>query len=258
MYTLYWEYMAGSIVVQATLEAAAADYQMRYVDMGADAHRLPGFLKLNPVGRVPVLGLPDGTTVGETAAIVTLLGEMHPASCLTPQPGDPDRGAFLYWLSVMSTAGYATSSRVGHPERFATEESAISQVKEQADKDFAGFFGLMTRAISGDPFILRRGLTVLDFYLTMLTEWASNRDALLEAHPSLGRLCNAVRETPAYCTALKTHKMPAPDATGLNHGNVASGGPRQDSASPQGATHLDGGIVDAMSRGKMRFREALR
>ena len=214
MYTLYWEYMAGSIVVQAMLEAAGLEYQMKYVDMGAGEHLAPAFLGLNPAGRVPALGLPDGTTVGETAAIVTLLGEMHPTSALTPRPGDPDRGAFLFWLSVMSTAGYVTSSRVGHPERFARDDSAIAQVKEWGDKDFAAFFRLMDKAISGKPFILERGLTALDFYLAMLSEWISDRNTLLDAHSSLRDLCAGVRETSAYRTALETHRMPALDATG--------------------------------------------
>ena len=75
-----------------------------------------------------------------------VLGEMHPTRALMPQPGDPDRGASLFWLSVMSTAGYVTSSRVGHPERFARDDRAIAQVKEQGDKDFAAFFRLMEAA----------------------------------------------------------------------------------------------------------------
>ena len=214
MFTLYWERMAGSIVVQATLEELGADYRMQYVDMGAKEHLRPGFLKLNPAGRVPALSLPDGTTIGETGAIVTLLGEMHPTNPVTPQPGDPDRGEFLFWLNVMTTAGYATSSRVGHPERFARDDDAIEQVKEQADKDFAAFFGLIDKSIGGETFLLERGLTALDFYVTMLSEWVDDRDALLEGMPRLKALCAAVHETSAYSTALDTHKIPALEAAG--------------------------------------------
>lgn len=213
MFTLYWEYMAGSIVVQATLEAINADYGLQYVDMGAEEHLTPDFLQLNPAGRVPVLGLPDGTAIGETGAIVTLLGEMHPSSPVTPKPGDPDRGPFLYWLNVMTTAGYLTASRVGHPERFARDDSAVAQVKDQADRDYAAFFNLMDKAISGDVFFLERGLTALDFYVTMLSEWASDRETLLPELPRLRALCAAVRNTPMYLAALDTHTLPRLDAT---------------------------------------------
>lgn len=214
MYTLYWEYMAGSIVVQAMLEQLDADYRMKYVDMGAKEHLSPEFLQLNPSGRVPALGLPDGTTIGETGAIVTLLGEMHAISPVTPQPGAPDRGAFLYWLNVMTTAGYVTSSRVGHPERFARDDIAVAQIKEQADKDFAAFFELINDAITGEDFFMERGLTALDFYIAMLSEWVINRETLLERLPRLCNLCAAVRKTTAYRTALDTHRIPALDETG--------------------------------------------
>ncbi len=42
--------------------------------MGRGEHKEPGYLGINPTGRVPALSLPDGKTVGETGAIVTLLG----------------------------------------------------------------------------------------------------------------------------------------------------------------------------------------
>ena len=214
MFTLYWEYMAGSIVVQATLVALDADYRMHYVDMGSGEHLAPDFLRLNPAGKVPALGLPDGTTIGETAAIVTLLGEMHPNRPVTPRPGDPDRGTFLFWLNVMATAGYLTSGRVGHPERFAQDDGGVAQVKAQADKDYAAFFNLMDRSIAGDVFFLPRGLTALDFYVTMLSEWASDREVLLKSLPRLHDLCAAVGETPEYRSALETHRLPVLDPTG--------------------------------------------
>ena len=214
MYTLYWEYMAGSIVVQATLETTGAAYQLRYVDMAAGEHHSPAFLQKNPVGRVPALGLPNGDVLGETSAIVTLLGECHPNSGVTPLPGDEDRGVFLFWLSVMATAGYVTSSRVGHPERFAADDDAVAQVKAQADIDFDVFFDVAEAGISGDPFFLNRGVTALDFYLAMLTEWSSDRDALLAARPALRDLCNAVGNLPAYTTALNTHRIPVHSKAG--------------------------------------------
>ncbi|WP_112320960.1 glutathione S-transferase family protein [Oceanibium sediminis] len=212
MYTLYWEQMAGSIVVQAMLESIGADYDLRYVDMGAGEHQAPAFLKINPAARIPVLGLPGGRALGETAAIVTLLGERHPQSGLTPQPGDPDRAAFLFWLSVMATAGYITSGRVGHPERFARDDSAIAQVKAQGDADYVTFFDLMERSIEGDGHFLARGLGALDFYVAMLAEWISDRDGVLAERPALRKLCDRVRDTAPYAAALKTHMIPAASA----------------------------------------------
>lgn len=209
MFVLYWEYLAGSIVVQAVLEETGAEYRLRYVDMGADEHHSAEFLKLNPAARVPALGYDGGRTIGETGAIVTLLGEMYPASKVTPVPGDDARGEFLFWLNVMTTSGYLTAARVGHPERYARTDDAIEQVGQIANADYNSFFDVMEGAISGDPYFLPSGLSALDFYLTMLTEWHVDQQALLRSRPKLEALSDAVNERHSYRTAVRTHALPA-------------------------------------------------
>lgn len=208
MFTLYWEYLAGSIVVQSVLEEIGAEYRLHYVDMGADAHHTADFLKLNPTGRIPALGYADGRTIGETAAIVTLLGEMYPESGVAPAPGDDSRGEFLFWLNVMTTSGYMTAARLGHPERYAKSSSAIEEVGAKAAVDYDAFFDVMEGAIVGDPYFMASGLTALDYYVTMLTEWHANRQSLFGSRPKLSALCQSVNETSSYKAAMETHALP--------------------------------------------------
>lgn len=206
-FTLYWEYLAGSIVVQAMLEEIGADYSLRYVDMAAGEHHSDGFRRQNPAGRIPALGTSDGETIGETGAIVTLLSEVFPECKITPAPGERDRAAFLFWLNVMATSGYMTAGRVGHPERYAKDDHAVAQVAAKACADYDAFFDVIEGGISGDLFFMERGLTVLDFYITMLTEWHLDRDALFAARPKLARLCQAVNNTRSYKTTMETHAL---------------------------------------------------
>ena len=207
MYTLYWEYMAGSIVAQAMLEELQVDYELRYVDMAADEHKSQAYRKINPISRVPSLGLPSGQNIGETAAIVVQLGEDFPDSQLTPQPGSVDRAEFLFWLNVMTTSGYLTVSRHAHPERYAQDEDAISQVEEKAAQDLAGFYAAIEGAIAGDPYFLKSGYSALDIYLAMLAEWSVDRDALFASCPKLASLVQAVSQRAAYQTAVQTHLL---------------------------------------------------
>jgi glutathione S-transferase len=208
MFTLYWEYLAGSIVVQAVLEEIGADYRLHYVDMGADAHRTAEFLKLNPAGRIPALGYAAGRTIGETAAIVTLLGEMYPETGVAPAPGDDSRGEYLFWLNVMTTSGYMTAARLGHPERYAESNSAIEEVGAKAAVDYDVFFDVMEEAIAGDPYFMASGLTALDFYVTMLTEWHANKQCLFGSRPKLSALCESVNESRSYKAAMESHALP--------------------------------------------------
>lgn len=212
MYTLHWEYMAGSIVVQAMLEEAGAPYRLAHVDMASGEHKEDAYLRINPAARVPALTFPDGTTIGETAAIVIALGEALPEAGLSPLANQKDRSIFLFWLNVMATAGYLTISRKAHPERYAFDTTAIMQVEAQAANDLDAFFDMMDSAVNGGSTFLNSGFSALDLYLAMLTEWSEDRTTLFASRPSLARLCDAVSGREAYRSAMQTHALPE-----LNH-----------------------------------------
>ncbi|MEW9922308.1 glutathione S-transferase family protein [Marimonas sp. MJW-29] len=208
MYLLHWEYMAGSIVVHALLQDARADFDLHYVDMGAGEHKAPDYLSINPTGRVPALTLPGGSTIGETGAIVTHLCEVFAQAGLSPQPGDTDRSEFLFWLNVMTTMGYPTVARWNHPERYAKSEAAIAEVERKASADLDDFFDIMEEAISGPKSFLKRGFSALDYYLSMLTEWSANRQALFAAHPKIEAVYLYASQRPAYRAAMNRHALP--------------------------------------------------
>ncbi|SMX25366.1 glutathione S-transferase family protein [Boseongicola aestuarii] len=209
IFTLFWEYLAGSIVVQATLEEIGVRYQLKYVDMGAGEHLSEAYRRRNPAGRVPALQGPDGETIGETGAIITLLSELYSEAGFAPAPGDKDRAAFLFWLNVLTTSGYMTAGRVGHPERYAQDESAVAQVAEKALADYDAVFDVIETAISGDPFFMERGLTPLDYYITMLSEWHLDKTALFSARTKLARLCQAVNQNRSYRVTMDIHALQA-------------------------------------------------
>lgn len=108
----------------------------------------------------------------------------------------------------MTTSGYLTVARQGHPERYAFSDDAIQQVEKKACVDLNDFFDVMNSAISGDPFFLAAGHTALDIYLTMLTEWSQDKELLFSSRPALAALAKATAERPAYQTAMNMHLLP--------------------------------------------------
>lgn len=175
--------------------------------MAAGEHRGSAYRLINPVMRVPALGLPDGVVIGETAAITLVLGERHPDIGLVPAIGDPDRPAFLFWLVAMATCGYPVFSRACHPEQFTLNDAANETVRLKGERDLDEFFSIIEREIAGKPYFLPRGYTALDVYLTMLTEWVADRKDLFGSRPRLKSLCQAVADRPAYRRVMEDHAV---------------------------------------------------
>ena len=205
MYTLFWEKGSGSIVVQAVLEEMGIPYDLRYVDMDAGENRQSAYLTENPTGLVPALKLPDGRTIGESAAIVLYLGEQGGEGQVVTPPGDAERADFLYWLLYMATMGYKNFGRFAHPERYTLDQDALDVVSGAARNDITNFFDVVDAAIGGQPYFLPSGFSALDIYLTMLAGWHPDRDQLFERNPKFAVLCSAVESRPAYRKTMVQH-----------------------------------------------------
>lgn len=207
IYTLYWERLSGAIGPQVLLEEIGAAYRKVPVDMAAGEHLASAYRMINPLMRVPALGLPDGAVIGETAAITLVLGERHPDAGLVPAPGDPDRPLFLFWLVAMATCGYPVFSRACHPEQFTLNDAANETVRLKGESDLEEFFSIIEQAIGGKPHFLPRGFTALDIYLTMLSEWVADKQDLFGSRPKLKSLCQAVADRPAYRRVMEDHAV---------------------------------------------------
>jgi hypothetical protein len=68
---------------------------------------------------VPALGLEDGRTLFETAAIITFLVTAHADKGLSPPPGSDDFGEFLAWLQLMNSNLYKALNMAFHGDFYA-------------------------------------------------------------------------------------------------------------------------------------------
>jgi glutathione S-transferase len=78
------------------LEEVGVAYELRFVDISADAQKTPEMLALNPMGKLPILS-DDGQVVTESAAIGLYLADRYALGRLAPKPDDPTRGTYLRW-----------------------------------------------------------------------------------------------------------------------------------------------------------------
>ena len=93
MYRLYGRPGTGSVTIEAILETVGEPYEVEHVPRSPGGEVPDVLVRLNPLGQVPVLRLPDGEIMTESAAIALYLADKHPKAELAPLPGSTERAA---------------------------------------------------------------------------------------------------------------------------------------------------------------------
>jgi len=100
--TLYYSPRTRATGVRILLEELGAPYALHVLNMKTGEQRRPDYLAVNPLGKVPAIR--HGTAVvTEQSAIYIYLSDLFPEAGLTPEIGDPERGAFLRWIVFYSS-----------------------------------------------------------------------------------------------------------------------------------------------------------
>lgn len=205
MYKLYNVKTWGSLAIHCLLEEMEAPYTNIW--MTPEQVREPAFRAISPLGMIPALGLADGRTLYESAAIVAFLVAAHPDRHLSPALGSSDYGEFMSLLIFMSTDIYALGNVAffasdyvkGEPER----EGLKTRVRQQVDACWAM---LEKRLASSGPWIMGREFSALDLYVFMLSIWGSpSEDTLHDRYPAVAKLATAVRARPKLKAVLEAH-----------------------------------------------------
>ena len=202
-YRLYARQGAGSLAPQMLLEEIAAAYELVWVSKART--EIEAFRRISPAAKIPVLMLPDGTVVSESAAILIHLTNAHPAAALAPVAGSSAHAHFLQWMVFLSANAYEAALRFFYPDRYsAAGEAAAARIKRQALADWTGHFEIVHAALS--PYVLGAELSAADLYLYMLVSWYPlDGPALASRLPKLRQHAELLRHRPATCKAEKDH-----------------------------------------------------
>lgn len=171
-YTLYSHDGSGGFAVEAALVKAGAAHKVIPVDTAKGEQNRPDFVALNPMRQVPVLKLPDGTLMTESAAIVVHLANGFPDKELAPKPATPAHARFLRWMFFMAANLYEGDLRYFYAERYTTDPAGIDGVKSAGAAHMKRSFAIIEEALSPGPFLCGSAVTMADVYLAMLTAWS--------------------------------------------------------------------------------------
>ncbi|MDP6708519.1 MAG: glutathione S-transferase family protein [Alphaproteobacteria bacterium] len=170
-YRLYNRDGSGGFVVEAALALAEAPYELVALESSPGTPLPESFREINPWGQVPVLYLPDGTMMTESAAMIVHIAACHPEKDLAPRPGTPAHGQFLRWTVFMSVNLYEGILRKGYPRRYTTDADGAAGVSEAGAKRLRDGLGLIESELRPGAYLLGKTMSVADVYLAMLNAW---------------------------------------------------------------------------------------
>lgn len=211
MHTLYWAPSTGAFAVQVVLEELGLRYRPVLVDTEAGEQRSPDYLALNPMAQVPVLRLPDGTVLTESAAMVLHLCDATPEAGLLPEPGTSERARAYRWLFWLAGEHYGADLRWYYPDRYTEDAAGIEGVKAAALARTDRLFGMAQDLLGDGPYALGSRYSAVDPYLFMLFLWHPGRQAVLERFPGLSTHARRLRARPAVQRVWDLHYPPDGD-----------------------------------------------
>ena len=204
-YTLLGRPGTGSGACEAVLALSGLPYTVKDIDKLPDGSAPADLLAINPLGQVPVLVLPDGSTMTESAAIVMHLADLAPDRSLAPKIGDPDRAAYLRLMVFMSANNYMTDLRYFYSDRFSSDAGHADGIKAKAIEDQARHWRILEDAVNIHGHLVGSALSAADIYLAMLVSWVDDQSVFTERYPRLAAIVARVGQNPVIEKVWRRH-----------------------------------------------------
>jgi len=202
MLTLYYGPGACSMASHIVLEESGEKYQPRRMDLSKGEQRTEQYLKMNPLGRVPLLQLDNGDPLAENTAILPYLGKRFGL-----WPTDPVAEA-----KALSTIGFFASSvhpahaHVGRPERYTADQSAFPGIKEQGLKTFHAHLKQIDGMLAGREWFGDK-FSVLDAYGLVFYVWGVRRELPMGELKNYTAFKDRMVKRPAVARVLEDEKV---------------------------------------------------
>ena len=150
--------------VRIYLAEKGIEVPMEQVDLGALQHKSASFTAINPIQRVPVLVLDDGTILSESIAICRYFEELNPEPPLFGR-GARDVAHIEMWnrrLELHLLFPISHVFRNSHPAMKAMEVPQVAAWAEANKPRIADFLAILDQELADRPFVTGEHYTVAD------------------------------------------------------------------------------------------------
>jgi glutathione S-transferase len=196
MFKLYARPGAGSMAIEAALAECGVPHQVVDLERGPDGRHPAFFYRINPMGQVPTLILPDDSVMTESAAMLIYLADLYPGTGLAPPVSSPARARYLRWLVYLATTVYMSDLRMYYPQRYTDDPAGAAAVKRVALSGMAREFEIFAEALGEGPYVLGETFSAVDIFAAMLATWNADVPAFFARHPNIKALHDLVAARP--------------------------------------------------------------
>ena len=208
MYTLYWHPWSSSYAPMAILKELGVEFDLYEVDYDGGETRTDHYKRIQPLGLIPALGLADGRSMFESAAMIIYLCDRHSDRGLAPSGDASDRPYFLQWMLFLADTVYPSYNRYYHPERYTADPAGADALKARALEQAVEQLRIVEDVLSTNgPWILGKRFSACDIYLQMITTWHEPPAALFEQFNCIAELVKRVIKREPCRWAIERHNF---------------------------------------------------
>lgn len=208
MYTLYGKKGSGSAAAQTALEMVGAPYRVIETASWAPNDAFADLLKVNPLGQIPTLVLPDGSALSESAAILIYLDGVHPESGLLPRAAAA-RAQALRGLVFIAANCYAAISVIDFPERWCANADDDDAVKERIRTGTRArlhkHWELFADIFAARPYLGGANPGALDILAAVVSKWSGAREHIEKHRPDLHAALMRIEAHPKVAPVFAQH-----------------------------------------------------
>ena len=185
-YEIYGRSETGSDIIEYLFHELSIDYEFIEVDE-KNVKSDEKILKINPLGRVPMVKLPDGKFLIESLAIVyhLLKRENH----LLPST-ETEMNEFHQIMAFMSSSFYPIILLFYHPDHYVSDKNSEDLITK-SQNILHRYLNFIEDKIG--EFVIGNELSAADFYLFTLLFWLEE-DHFLENYPKIQSFYNKMLE----------------------------------------------------------------
>ncbi len=208
MYTLYGKKGSGSATTQAALEIIGAPYRIVETASWEPNAAFADLLRVNPLGQIPTLVLPDGSALSESAAILIHLGMAHPESGLLPDDAAA-RAQAVRGMVFIAANCYAAISVIDFPERWCAGADDDAAVKERIRTGTRArlhrHWEMFADLFPGRPFLAGERLSALDVHAAVVSRWSGARAHIEAQRPEFHGTLSRIEAHPKVAAVFAQH-----------------------------------------------------